>query len=58
MRPYYTYTTNGLLASVTNANGHFVAYDYDDYGYLKEVDPSSRTNDHPQQQCAGAPGGD
>ena len=37
----YGYTTNGLLASVTNANGHFVDYGYDAYGYLKEIDPQA-----------------
>ena len=35
----YSFTTNGLLASVTNANGHWISYSYDQYGRLKTVDP-------------------
>ena len=29
----FGYTTNGLLAAVTNANGHWVRYGYDQYGF-------------------------
>ncbi|MBN2302000.1 MAG: hypothetical protein JXN60_05730, partial [Lentisphaerae bacterium] len=35
----YVYTTNGLLASVTNANGHWVKYNYNSYGYCTSVVP-------------------
>ncbi len=35
----YAYTTNGLLTSVTNANGHWVKYLYDNYGYPTSVIP-------------------
>ncbi len=33
------YTTNGLLAAVTNANGHFMTLEYDDNGFLKRLIP-------------------
>ncbi len=33
----YSYTTNGLLASVTNANGHWVRFEHDAYGYPTTV---------------------
>ena len=29
----FSYTTNGLLAGVTNANGHWVQYFYNNYGF-------------------------
>ena len=35
----YTYTTNGLLASVTNANGHYVDYTYDSLGFPDIITP-------------------
>jgi YD repeat-containing protein len=41
----YAYTTNGLLAAVTNANGHWATYQYNSYGYptqtLSEVGPAN-----------------
>jgi RHS repeat-associated protein len=30
---HYAYTANGVLASITNANGHWVSYQSDCYGY-------------------------
>ncbi|MBU0678144.1 MAG: RHS domain-containing protein [Verrucomicrobia bacterium] len=35
----YAYTTNGLLASFTNANGHWMSYSYDAYGRLTSAVP-------------------
>ena len=35
----YAYTTNGLLATVTNANGHWVRYQYNGYGYPTSTIP-------------------
>jgi RHS repeat-associated protein len=29
----FSYTTNGLLSAVTNANGHWVHYEYNSYGF-------------------------
>ena len=37
----YAYTTNGLLAAVTNANGHWVRYQSDVYGYPTSVIPQA-----------------
>ncbi|RLC01536.1 MAG: hypothetical protein DRI57_30985, partial [Deltaproteobacteria bacterium] len=36
---YYGYTTNGLIAAITNANGHIVQYSYDANGYLSGINP-------------------
>ena len=36
----YSYTRDGQLASVTNANGHGVRYAYDRYGNLASVTPA------------------
>ena len=36
-----SYTTNGLLSAVTNANGHWVRFSYDGYGRLAEIDPQA-----------------
>ena len=36
----FSYTTNGLLASVTNANGHGVGYENDTAGYMSRVVPA------------------
>ena len=36
----FFYTTNGLLAAVTNANGHGVGYEYDSAGYMSRVVPA------------------
>jgi RHS repeat-associated protein len=35
----YSYTTNGLLSAITNANGHSTAFTYDDRGYPESVIP-------------------
>jgi YD repeat-containing protein len=37
----YAYTTNGLLAAVTNANGHSVAFGYDAFGFPASVTPQA-----------------
>ncbi len=37
----YAYTTNGLLAAVTNANGHWVRYLYNGYGYPTSTIPQA-----------------
>ena len=37
----YTYTTNGLLTSVTNANGHGVGYTYDSLGFPDVITPQA-----------------
>lgn len=37
----YSYTTNGLLIAVTNADGHWIHYSYDQYGYLSVVEPEA-----------------
>ena len=37
----YAYTTNGLLSAVTNANGHWVHYTYDAYGYPDTITPQA-----------------
>jgi len=37
----YSYTTNGLLSSITNANGHWINYAYDVYGRLSGVVPQT-----------------
>jgi len=36
-----SYTTNGLLSAVTNANGHWIRYTYDGYGRLNSVEPQA-----------------
>lgn len=36
---FYSYTTNGLLAVITNANGHSTAFTYDALGYPETVVP-------------------
>jgi len=33
----FFYTTNGLLAAVTNANGHGVSYEYDSSGFMTKL---------------------
>lgn len=35
----FSYTTNGLLSGATNANGHWVKYYYNTYGYPTSVVP-------------------
>jgi RHS repeat-associated protein len=35
----YDYTSNGLLASVTNANGHWQRFGYDAYGFMTSSVP-------------------
>ena len=35
----YTYTGNGLLAAVTNANGHWQRFAYDSYGFMTSAVP-------------------
>jgi len=35
----FSYTTNGLVSGVTNANGHYVQFGYDTYGRLNQVTP-------------------
>ncbi|MBA4388269.1 MAG: hypothetical protein C0404_09835 [Verrucomicrobia bacterium] len=35
----FVYTANGLLDSVTNANGHWVKYQYDQYGFPTSSTP-------------------
>ncbi|MBI9019938.1 MAG: RHS repeat-associated core domain-containing protein [Verrucomicrobia bacterium] len=37
----YSYTTNGLLAAVTNANGHSTIFAYDALGYPQTVVPQT-----------------
>jgi len=37
----YAYTSSGLLAAVTNANGHCVQYQYNSYGYLTNASPQA-----------------
>jgi len=37
----FSYTTNGLLSSVTNASGHSVNYYYNSYGYLTSAVPQA-----------------
>ena len=37
----YSYTTNGLLSCATNANGHWVKYTYDSYGFPATVEPQT-----------------
>lgn len=37
----YSYTTNGLLSAVTNANGHSMALTYDTLGYPQSVVPQT-----------------
>ena len=36
----FSYTTNGLLAAVTNANGHVLGYEHDAAGYVSRVVPA------------------
>jgi|GEM_PF-1065824 len=36
----FFYTTNGLLAAVTNANGHGLGYENDSAGYVRRVIPA------------------
>ena len=36
----FSYTTNGLLASVTNANGHGIGFENDTAGYVSRVVPA------------------
>lgn len=37
----YSYTTNGLLSVITNANGHTTSFTYDDLGYPETVVPQA-----------------
>jgi RHS repeat-associated protein len=37
----FGYTTNGLLSGMTNGNGHWVQYSYDEYGRLSQVTPQT-----------------
>jgi len=37
----YSYTTNGLLAGITNANGHWVQFGHDTYGNLNQITPQA-----------------
>ena len=42
---HYAYASNGLLASITNANGHWVAFQSDCYGYpTQTVSQGGATN--------------
>ncbi|MBA4388961.1 MAG: hypothetical protein C0404_13350 [Verrucomicrobia bacterium] len=37
----YSYTTNGLLSCVTNANGHWSKFYYDSYGRVDRIEPQT-----------------
>jgi RHS repeat-associated protein len=37
----FSYTSNGLLSGVTNANGHYVQYYYNSYGFCTSVVPQA-----------------
>jgi RHS repeat-associated protein len=36
---FFSYTTNGFLSRMTNANGHWTQFSYDSYGRLSHVTP-------------------
>ncbi|MFW5871344.1 MAG: RHS repeat-associated core domain-containing protein [Verrucomicrobiota bacterium] len=38
---FYGYTTNGLLSAVTNANGHWTRFGYNNYGYQTSSIPQA-----------------
>jgi YD repeat-containing protein len=38
----FSYTSNGLLAAVTNANGHWIRFSYDNAGYVTNITSECR----------------